>query len=84
MSEDMFNRMEKKLDILVSDVNEIKIQGAKRDIILEEHTSRSTKLEDIVLPIQRKITLLEGAMKLLASGSVIAGIIEAIRMLSGH
>lgn len=84
MSDEFFSRIEKKIDVLVEDVNELKIQGAKRDIILEEHTSRSTKLEDIVLPLQRKANMLEGAMKLIGASSVIAGLIEAVRMLSGH
>lgn len=84
MSDEFFNRIEKKIDVLVCDVNELKIQGAKRDVILEEHTKRSTALEEIVLPLQKKATMLEGAAKLIGAASVIAGIIEAIRMLSGH
>lgn len=84
MSDEFFNRIEKKIDMLVADVGELKIQGAERDVVLKEHTSRSTKLENIVIPIQRKVTLAEGAFKLIAASSVIAGIIELIRALSGH
>jgi len=77
------NRLENKVDKIIDDTTEIKITLAKQHIVLVEHESRSTKLENIVLPIHKKFMMLEGALKFIGIISVILGIIEAIRMMIG-
>lgn len=73
-------RTQDKLDKIAWDITEIKVTLAEQHVTLKEHTSRSTKLEDIVIPIQRKFAMLEGALKLIGVLSLILGVIEAARM----
>lgn len=72
------DRIEHKLDKVAEDMTDVKVTLAKQHVVLVEHESRSTKLEAIVLPIHRKVTMLEGALKLIGSASIIYGIIKVI------
>lgn len=81
MSENPLNRIENKLDKITEDVTDIKVILAKQHVVLVEHESRSTKLEAIVLPIQRKITLFEGALKFIGAISILVAIAEGIHKL---
>lgn len=76
--------IDEKLDSIDESIKEIKSCLHKIDntmirqqAILEEHTARSTKLENIVLPLQTKIAWAEGALKLLGVIALIASIAAA-------
>jgi len=81
---DRDDRIENKIDKLGSDMTEVKVTLGKQHVVLVEHESRSTKLEAIVLPLHRKVTMLEGALKLIGGISVIMGIIKAVSMAVGN
>lgn len=70
---------DQKFDIIMQDIGEIKIVQAEQHIILKEHIKRSNNLEKIVLPIQKKINYVEGALKLIGFLAAMAAIIEIIR-----
>jgi len=78
------NRVETKLDAIVKDLGEIKITQAEQHLTLSEHTKRSTMLESIVIPIQRKVTLVEGALKFIGILALLVGIAEGIAAWIKH
>lgn len=81
MSEHPLNRIENKLDKMAEDISEIKVTLGKQHVVLVQHESRSTKLETIVAVVQKKVSMFEGALKLIGGLGVILGIIEAIKAL---
>lgn len=74
MSEPRLIRIEEKIDRIL-------IEQTAQHITLQEHTKRSTMLEDDMKPIRRHVAQMQGAIKLLGVLSLIAGIIEAIIMM---
>ena len=74
-------RIENKIDKILGDVTDIKITLGQQHIILVQHESRSTKLETIVAVVQKKISMFEGALKLIGGISIVAGIIETLKIL---
>lgn len=73
-------RIEGKIDKIQEDITDIKITLAKQHVVLVEHESRSTKLESIVLPLNKKLTMAEGVIKFIASIGVIVGLINLIKL----
>ena len=74
-------RVENKIDKIIEDVTDIKVILGKQHVVLVEHESRSTKLESIVLPMHRKMLMLEGAVKLIAALGFLIGLAEAVKYL---
>ncbi len=81
MSDQTLPRIENKLDKMAEDITEIKVTLGKQHVVLVQHESRSTKLETIVGAVQKKISMFEGALKLLGGISIILGLIEVIKMV---
>jgi hypothetical protein len=78
MPDDQINRIEDKIDTIVDKIGNIDITLAKQSIILDEHTRRSTALEAIVLPMQRKMGYAEGALKFIGLVCVVTGGITSV------
>ena len=86
MEQEQLNRLESKIDKIQEQQARTNAILAVQHSTLEEHTRRSTMLEEIVLPIQRKVTMFEGGLKILggivAVRSVIVGLVDvALRFL---
>lgn len=77
-------RIEDKLDLIAVDITDMKVVQAKQHVVLVNHESRSTKLEALVIPIHKKVLMVEGALKFIGILSVLAGIAEMILRLMGR
>ena len=72
------DRIEAKIDKLDARQNRMEITQVAQHLTLEEHTKRSTMLEAIVLPMQKKMNMAEGALKLVGIVAMLAGIVDVI------
>jgi len=68
---------DQKLDNIQKDVNEIKVHLAEYNVLLDVHIKRSNMLEDKMIPIERHVNMVDGALKLLGIIGVLAAIVEA-------
>lgn len=73
--------IDEKLDKVIDKLSSIEVVQAQQHVTLQEHTRRSTLLEDEVKPIKRHVAMVEGAMKLVAACSMLAVIFEYIHMV---
>ena len=73
-------KMGEKLDRI------IEVQGhqaetlARLTVSVEDHVRRTTLLEESIKPVQKHISMVEGAMKFVGLLALIATIIEAIHL----
>lgn len=70
--------MEKRLDRIEEKLETIIVEQAKQHVTLQEHTKRSTMLEDEFKPMRLHIAQIQGAMKLLGILALIGAILEAV------
>lgn len=70
-----------KLDKISDTLVKQEINLARLTVSVEEHVRRSNALEEIVLPIQRKINYVEGALKFIGFLGILAGIAEVFLWL---
>lgn len=74
-------RIEAKLDKVVDAVSDVKATQAAQHVTLEEHTKRSTMLEEIVVPMHEKyttaVTLSKSAFFMATLGGAGAAIVES-------
>jgi hypothetical protein len=70
-------RIELKLDDTADHLGNIDVTLKGQAVQLEDHIRRTNELQDIVISINRKVTLAEGAMKFIG---VVAIIAEAVRL----
>lgn len=73
-----FDKIDSKLDKIVEDINEINITLAAQHEQLKEHIKRSDLLEAKLDPIEKKITMIEGAGKLVGWIAVLCAAITGI------
>lgn len=83
--------MEHKIDRIVEKIDKIEdvlvkqeVNLARLTVSVEEHVKRSDRLEEIVLPIQKKMTYLDGVLKFLGLLGVLVAIAEGISALIRH
>ena len=74
-SDERLIRIEDKVDKLSDKISSIDVTLAAQHEVLKEHTRRSTALEAIVEPIQKRDLMILGAAKVLA---VIAAVVTTI------
>lgn len=74
-------RIENKLDKMAEDITEIKVTLGKQHVVLVQHESRSTKLETIVAVVIKKVSMFEGALKVIGGLSILMGLIQAVKAL---
>lgn len=73
--------MEAKLDKIVEKLSSIDATLASQHVTLQEHTRRSTMLEDDMKPIKKHVYMVEGVVKFIGLIGVLAAILEAIWMV---
>jgi hypothetical protein len=84
MDDTQLDRIESGLKDLTAQQNKTNLVLIEQHLTLIEHTKRSQMLEDIVLPMQKKMTMVEGFLQGLGVLAVISGIIEVIVLLFRH
>lgn len=84
MDETQLDHIEAKLDKLDDRQNKMDLTMVEQHLVLKEHVRRSELLEDMVIPIQKKITMVEGFLQGLGLLAVISGIVEVIVLLFRH
>jgi hypothetical protein len=73
-------RFEDKLDKVVDDIGEIKITLSSQHVSLKEHMRRTSILEESIKPLEKHVSMVNGALKLIAVLAMIAGIVQVIVM----
>jgi len=83
--------MDRKLDYIIAKVDKIDETQVKQEVNLgrltvsvEDHIRRTALLEDALKPVQRHVTMVEGALKALGVVGILAGIMEAIALWFRH
>lgn len=79
--EDRNWRIERKLDSITEKVGAVQITLAAQHEVLAEHVRRTNILEAKIEPIQKHVSRVEGALKLIGILGVIATILESIHFL---
>jgi hypothetical protein len=82
MSESKLDRIEGKVDKVYDKLSELNTITVKQQVILDEHVKRSTMLEDKMVPVEKHVARVDGALKLVGLIGVIAAIAESIAIVS--
>ena len=72
------NRIVDKLDKIETTLVAQEINLAKLTVSVEEHVKRSNHLEDALRPIQKHVSMVQGAVKLVAFIGVLAAILDVL------
>ena len=59
-------------------LEDLHIVSVKQQVILDEHVKRSTMLEEKMVPIEKHVAMVNGAVKFIGLLGVLAAISEAI------
>lgn len=82
MSDDKLDRIEHKIDIVKEDISDIKITLADQHRSLVDHIQRTELLEKAIIPIQRHVDQVSGALKtagvLALLATVITGVVDLL------
>ena len=70
-----------KLDKIQEDIGEIKVHLAEYNVLLDVHIKRSNMLEEKMIPIEKHVAMVDGALKLIGLLAAIAAIVEAVFVL---
>lgn len=76
-------RIEEKLDKVVEKIGNIDVTLAKQSVILDEHVRRSNLLEAKMLPLEKHVAVVNGALKFLGTMAILATIIEVALKIVG-
>lgn len=82
-SNERFDRVEEKLDQVITRISSIDVTLAKQHVSLEEHIRRTALLEKQMEPVQRHVNMVSGAFKLVGFISIIVGTVFSIAKLLG-
>lgn len=74
-------RIEAKIDTIIEKITSIEVEQAKQHVTLQEHTKRSTMLEEDVKPIRRFMAQVQGGLKLLGILGTLAGALKLIQLV---
>lgn len=75
---------DQKLDKIVENISEINITLGKQSVILEEHIRRTNLLEEKLVPIEKHVQMVHGAMKLLGLVAIFMAIYEGLLKMIGR
>lgn len=81
--DDRWPRIEDKVDKIVDKLGHIDVTLVRQNLTLEEHVRRTEALEALVEPIRTKVSMAEGALKLLGFAAVVTALIEGLIKLLG-
>lgn len=76
-------RVEEKLDKVVEKISSIDVTLAKQSVILDEHVRRSNLLEAKMVPLEKHVSMVNGALKLIGVLALFATIAEVILRAMG-
>lgn len=76
--------VDQKLDKIIDTLGTQAVTLERLTVTVEEHVSRTNKLENIVLPIQQKINYVEGALKLVGFLALLGTIAEGVASWIKH
>ncbi len=79
--EAQLSKLDDKIDIVIHTCNQLNINMAENNVILQDHTRRSTMLEEQMKPIQAHVDGIKGTVKFLKIIAVLAAIAEAIHIV---
>lgn len=74
-------RIETKIDDISEHLAETNIILAKQHESLKMHMKRSDMLEESLKPLQKHVSMVDGALRLIGVMAAVAAIIEALRLL---
>lgn len=80
---DQLDRLEEKIDKLSDKTASIDVTLARQAVTLEEHVRRSTLLEIRMEPVEKHVTMVQGALKLLAGLGTLAGLLKGYLKMKG-
>lgn len=69
--------MEKKIDKILTEIQEINVTLAEQHVTLKEHIRRTELLENDIRPIKVHVSRVEGAVKLIIIVATVAAAIAA-------
>lgn len=69
-------RVEDKIDKVLEDISEVKITMARNTASLEVHIKRSDLLEEKLIPIEKHVNMVRGAMALVGFLATIAAMAQ--------
>lgn len=75
------NKLEAKIDDGNDHLASIDLTLAQQHESIKHHIRRTNALETIVLTVNRKVTLAEGALKLFGALSVLGGLVALVKSL---
>jgi hypothetical protein len=81
MDDQKLERIELKLDKAADHLAAIDITLTAQHVSLDEHIKRSNMLEAKLIPVERHVWMVNGALKLLGAASLMVGLIEGLRLL---
>lgn len=84
MDEHQIDRLETKMDRVGDRLNKIDVTLVSQHLTLLDHVERSTKLEAIVMPMKKKMDMLQGALAFIGLLGVVAGIVDVTIRLFFH
>jgi len=76
MEDQRLSRIEAKIDDQHDHLSSIDVTLKGQAVQLEDHIARTNDLQVIVVALTRKVTLAEGAIKLLGGAAILAEIIR--------
>lgn len=75
------DRIEGKVDTIVDKLNDTNIILAEQHVSLKEHMRRTALLEKAVEPLQKHVSMFNGALKLIGLVAALAAIAEVLLKL---
>lgn len=75
------DRIEDKVDAISNKLQDTNVILAAQHESLKQHMRRTQLLEEAVKPIERHVSRVEGALKLLGVLATIAAVVQLIRMV---
>lgn len=70
-----------KLDKIIDRLGEIDVTLAAQHVTLEDHIRRTEILEKEIVPLTKSMSMLQGAIKVIALAGVLATMLEAIHSM---
>lgn len=78
----MDKKSDQKLDKIVEDITIIKVTLGEQHVSLKDHIRRTNLLEAKLIPVEKHVNMVNGALKFIGILAMIAGIVEAtLRMM---
>jgi archaellum component FlaC len=81
MDDKRIERIEAKIDDIGEHINDTNVILAKQHESLKDHMRRTELLEEAIKPVQKHVSMVDGAMRLIGITAALAAIVEGVRLL---